>query len=403
MAVVTHSFRKISANMRAPKFSLLAIAACVLLFSCFDALADTNQLQLPPELKMNKDAGRGKLLIVKVGLENGEKLAVFLDTGTGRTCFDKSVEPKLGKRLAESKISHWGKSEEAGVYAAPKLFLGDVPLIAPAKVFTTDLSRFSGQGERIMGILGWDCLSNYCIQLDFTDGKIRFLNSADEDKSGWGKSFPIIPRSTEDPRPTIPANLVGVKGPRSMLDSGCTYDGWLAPALYRQWTNTADLPKDGEVRSHKGILGGETYSDVRLRKHPQKDVPDDDVERNGIGLSFMARHLVTFDFPHQMLYLKPTTTGRLLGEEMEKFVQMFKKDVERARLPGMPNVSDYDYTVETTKNSATINVHPQYNQCTYHYEFAHPAGKKAWRLKKAWRTDAENHVKEYPVLEAGDN
>jgi hypothetical protein len=50
------------------------------------------------------------------------------------------------------------------------------------------------------------------------------------------------------------------------------------------------------------MLGGDTYPDIYL---------NGDGKYNGIGLRFLARHLVTFDFPKRTMYLKRTSIGPL--------------------------------------------------------------------------------------------
>ena len=54
--------------------------------------------ELPADVIVNKDAGRGMWLFVTLRLESGEELPFFVDTGMTFTLFDKSLESKLGKR-----------------------------------------------------------------------------------------------------------------------------------------------------------------------------------------------------------------------------------------------------------------------------------------------------------------
>src|SRR5437016_7588989 len=63
---------------------------------------------LPPEVSMNKDAGHGNWLFVTIGLESGEELPFFIDTGSTVTCFDKSLTSKLGEPIGVGKLQHYG-------------------------------------------------------------------------------------------------------------------------------------------------------------------------------------------------------------------------------------------------------------------------------------------------------
>lgn len=253
---------------------------------------------------MNQDAGRGGMLLLTLRLESGEELPFLVDSGTSGTLIDKSWEPKLGKCLGTGIYQSWGVKETNNIYAMPKLYLGGVPLQAGDQIVAYNFKNASdGAGHPLMGILGFDVLKHYCLQLDFAAGKIRFLDDEQAGKEEWGETFPIVELNANDARPAVAWNLLGVPGPHSLIDSGCNYDGWLMPKYYQQWTNRAEPPANGEARSPKGALGGEMYPDVYLREI--------NVESDGVGLRFLARHLVTLDFPKRMLYLQRQSIGPL--------------------------------------------------------------------------------------------
>ncbi len=115
--------------------------------------------ELPAEVAMNEEAGRGMLLFVKLRLESGEDVSCAVDTGAPTSLLPKSVEPKLGKCLGEAEFSTLDTSKaKERIFAAPKLYLDDTPLVMGSHIGTWDSS---------MGVLGLDCLRHYCIQLDF--------------------------------------------------------------------------------------------------------------------------------------------------------------------------------------------------------------------------------------------
>src|SRR5580658_8439889 len=81
---------------------------------------------LPADIVMNPEAGRGGQLNITIRLADGQQLPVLVDTGANATVLDKSLEPKLGKRLGKGLASGWGAKGTADLYAAPKLYLGNV-------------------------------------------------------------------------------------------------------------------------------------------------------------------------------------------------------------------------------------------------------------------------------------
>jgi len=252
---------------------------------------------------INKDAGRGNWLIVTIQLGSGQKLPVIVDTGASATTLNKSLAPKLGKCLGTVIAPYWDTFETNDVHAAPRFYLGGTPLLMTGDaIFCSDVKDLlAGTHQHIRGILGMDVLEHYCIQLDFAAGKMRFLDDQHADKSTWGKAFPIVALNDQDARPAVAENLVGRQGPHSIIDSGFLGDGWLMPKYFQSWTNDAVSPTNGEMRWPYGKFGGEKY--------PMFSLCAKNVESDGLGLDFLARHLVTLDFPNHTLYLKRQSIG----------------------------------------------------------------------------------------------
>jgi hypothetical protein len=279
----------------------------ILSLFCSCAMENSEHIRRPLAAPFNHDAGRGSLLSVTLRLESGEALPLIVDTGTSVTCLDASLEDKLGEPLGTTTVRQWGKLEKKNVYATPKLYLGNTTLKTAGQITTMEFRSLSAQMKRpLMGILGMDVLRHYCIQLDFAAHEMRFLDSKQANKKDWGKAFRIVPLHPNDERPAIAQNLFGAQGPHSLIDSGYDTDGWLMPIYFQQWTNRATLPAKGEIRSPDGLFGGETYSNVSLRNV--------NVRSDGIGLNFLARHLVTLDFPNHTMYLKRTSVDPLVSE-----------------------------------------------------------------------------------------
>jgi hypothetical protein len=302
-----------------------------LLFLCCCATENAVGATLPAEVPINQEAGGGGWLVVTLRLESGQELPVVVDTGTSVTFFDKSLEPQLGNPLDTAEFQSWGTKKKVNVYAAPKVFLGGAPLMMPQRILTDDFKSWaSATGHPVMGMLSLDCLRHYCIQLDFAAGKMRFLDDEQADKQKWGKAFPIVPLNPQDGRAAVAENLFGAQGPHSLIDSGISEDGWLMPKYFQQWTNRAVPPEKGEARFPNGAFGGEKYPLVSLQRI--------DVESDGIGLRFLARHLVTLDFPKQTMYLQRQSIGPLPDARLTRMqaveplvTEVLQEDVGAAR------------------------------------------------------------------------
>lgn len=360
---------------------------------------------------MNEDAGRGRLLIVEVRLSDGEKLPLAVDTGSPMTAFVKSLEPKLGRRLESLTVWNFGVTQKAGAYAAPKLYLGDVPLqMTGKKVATFDPQKLADRNwPSVQGFLGMDVLRNYCIQLDFGAREVRFLNDEHADTNRWGAPFRLT--DIGDGCMSINENLAGTKGPGSVVDSGCDSSGWLRPALYRQWTNQ-DSSADEKIYSPNGTLGGEIYHELNLRRLDSNSIAGDDghVKFNGIGLRVLAENLVTLDFPNRTMYLKRTSEWPLASRDMEAAMKAAEESslkslwqlADRHQLPGLSKDDDIRTTAfhfNQVEDTATWDlVKEKGDSFTYHYTFTGAAKDGPWKLQKAWRTDQGGHaMEEYPV------
>ena len=370
----------------------------VLLCSCATTRHGSSVIpasDLPAEVTINKDAGRGNLVFVTLRLESGEELPFLVDTGTSGTVLDKSLEPKLGKRVGTVTMGHWGAKDEANQYAAPKLYLGSTTLMMSRTTISVldfkDLSAHTG--FPIMGALGMDVLGHYCIQLDFVAGKMRFLDSEHADKRAWGKAFPLAALNARDARPSLCENLFGARGPHSLIDTGYSTDGWLMPRYFQQWTNAAARLAKGEVHSPNGSLGGETYPQVSLR--------EEKVESDGIGLPFLARHLVTLDFPRRMLYLKRTSDGPLAEAGAAAAITFLRDLKENSKLPGWSKDEHGEakgVKTDAALSSTTIDVLKTGDTSIYHYTVTGGSNDSPRRLQKAWRTDQNDRtVEEYSI------
>ena len=390
-----------------------ALLSLLLLCSCATASHSpiaASGAKLPANVRMDKDTGRGNWLFVTLRLGSGEELPFFLDTGASGTCFDKSLERILGARQGTDTSWHFGHQDDAGVYLAPKLYLGGAKLeMTGPNVATIDLEAEieSQVGRPIAGVLGMDVLEHYCLQLDFAAREIRFLDADHADKSGWGKPFSLT--NTDDVFPALGANLAGSHGPGSLLDTGCTSDGWLSAALYDQWTNHASAPAEGQVRSPSGALDGEVYDDMDLQRldDDEGSSGDSHMKVNGIGLRFLSRHLVTFDFPNRMMYLKRTSAAplsltvreqRAAGRSVYLCLRNLKK---RDQLPGWSKAEELPKSATfhgQNLSSGTLTIRKKGDSSAYHYWVTRASKQNPWQLEKAWRTDGKGRkIQEYAV------
>lgn len=400
-------------NFKSVHLNSVFIVPCLLLL-CSCATPNSNCPQLPADVTMNKDAGRGGLLLVTFHLADGKKLPLVLDTGSPWTAFDKSLEPKLGRRLDTGTLWNFGVEQEIGAYAAPQLYLGKILLrMTGTNVVTFNRKKLADHDWfPFMGFLGMDVLRNYCLQLDFTAGKIRFLDDSHADKTNWGQPFLLT--DIGDGCFSINENLAGVKGLGSVIDTGCNSSGWLRPELFQQWTNQASAT-DTKVRFPDGLLGEEIYHDLNLRNLDVKSLSTNDthISLNGIGLRVLSQNLVTLDFPNRTMYLKRASKWPLVDKATMAKTMMVGKSAlkflihlnEKNQLPGASKndhgkTTDvhFDHNDSPYLDSVTWDILKNGDPSIYHYIVTRASKNGPWKLQKAWRTDTDGKTfEEFPV------
>ena len=349
---------------------------------------------LPPEVSLNSDAGRGNLLFLTLHFKNGRELPCIVDTGSPVTILDKSLEPYLGKRIATTMFWNFGVRQEGGVYAARRLYLGNTQLKTTPYLLTLDFKSLSKKTDRlVLGILGMDCLSNYCIQLDFDAGKLRFLAPDHAQGEGLGSAFPITyssegQGSKDFVRPFIPqGGLFEERGTNLLIDTGYRVEGALATTLFheaRQTPGAVDAQDVGRVWFPQCQWNGQTYTNLLLGDGGGS--LDYGSGGNLLGLQFLARHLVTLNFPRKTLYLKPRRAGPLTNDRMQTAERFVNKLKQTGQLPGWPADAPGTLYQEAFPDFEAFDGKKTGDPAAYHYRVIPDSEPGSWKLEKAWKT-----------------
>jgi hypothetical protein len=272
------------------------------------------------EATFNRSAGAGDWLFITLRLEDGQELLVLVDTGAPVSALDKSLERKLGKRLGQRQLHYVWKDAAAGEFKAPKLFLANTQLQTGSHVstmdFSTDPARTNSTGRPLMGVLGMDCMRHYCIQLDFKARRMRFLAGRPPEPEALGRAFPLhVYPSGLSGYVTVGESFTATKRVKPILDTGCMADGILEPKEFEIALREQKMGLTRQFKHRLGFqqrvaygceatFGGETYTDLILAQAPPLVVGGQTNYLNAIGLPFLARHLVTLDFPRRTMFLR---------------------------------------------------------------------------------------------------
>ena len=327
------------------------------------------EIRLPPEIGMNESAGHWGRLFVKIRIGHSEDVLFLLDTGASSTVIDKSLRSRLGKRLERTSIAGWHGKEQLDIHSSPPLFLAgtELPL---AKVGVKDLGMPINPNFE-QGILGMDCLANYCIQFDFEARKIRFLDSHRLVRADLGKEFQMTFRNKI---PYIRAStLSGLKGTELLVDSGYDLDG-------RVETPSDETKPPATIRLSDCVWDGWNYTNVAVRHGDGLKV---------LGLRFLARHLVTLDFPERKMYLKQTRTAPFATTDVEAASGFMKSLKEAGQLPDWLPQEKGSLAAAPNELETLLGWRANDSR-VLKYKTKYDLETGAFRLAEAWRLDKEN-------------
>lgn len=265
------------------------------------------------------------LIIIKLNINNEGPFNFILDTGVGLMII---TEPKLIDSINLTsktiiKIPGLGEGEDNEAYLTPALKIGIDGLeshdvnAAILKKDQFNLSNFAGMP--IDGLLGYDFFSNLAVKIDFSDSTITVCKP--EDLRHMGKFTPI-PISIEERKPYMRANITFPNG--KTVDSKLVIDiGAGHPVSIENMIKANGLPPKSAPASLGIGLNGpiegfiSRINEIDIGKFKIMDViasfPDDrkphitsSIFRDGnLGVGILKKFDVIFDYPDNLLYLKP--------------------------------------------------------------------------------------------------
>ena len=294
------------------------------------------EIDKPEVLAEFSISGSPGLILLPVDFD-GEEYQFVLDTGSSRAIFDVSLKDKLGKQISQiqGKDAN-GKPFTIEVFKAPHAHLDKLCLARHWWVGVIDLEPVSSlTWQKIDGIIGMDFLKKYAVQIDFDNRKVLFLKSKRE---GNIFSFlgPAINKHPEWGQPVsirykFRSNQPFVKGiignnisADFLIDTGFTgrfFGGFLESKIFKRTfpknifkertekdvtiKGMANLDFNDIALADKFSLGPFEYEDIGFGEH----------YRSLLGLEFLSRHLVTFDFPNKKMYLQKNDDLETINSE----------------------------------------------------------------------------------------
>jgi hypothetical protein len=249
-------------------------------------------------------SGGGDLAVLPVRL--GDAVYEFvLDTGVGPTVYDVSLRKVLGPVKREVAASTYGRRLEVALFTPPDAFLGMTKLRGTALVAAIDLRpvrEFTGYDVR--GLVGVDALMNQIVELNFDTGEMRLLDRVGE---GAGMLLPLTFGQTG--QLYVDADIAGWGRHQFQLDTGLVASGRLAHPVFDAFVTNGSLTRLAHehfvslAETRRVRFGTLDAIQIGANTHRELDFSDGG-PISALGIAFLSRYVVTFDFPRQTLYLK---------------------------------------------------------------------------------------------------
>lgn len=274
-----------------------------------DAIAGTDALVVS-RFTFDPDADE---IMVPVEL-NGKRTNFVLDTGATMSIFDTALRRQLGEPVRTTTL-HGADGETAQVelFLPPPTKVAGLPFDDVEEVICLDLWRLRDDGQsHIRGVVGMDFLQNRVIRLDFDAGEVTFLRSVPRDA---GVSVPLgfSPRLI----PTVTLSVGGAGRRVFLVDTGYAglSVGRLSSELLDPLIDNGNAIVHGTgvtVTALKSSQVREVYlREITLDEFRHSASPFAESDHESVGLGYLSRYIVTFNFPRMKMYLKP---GRRFNE-----------------------------------------------------------------------------------------
>ena len=279
----------------------------ILTYGCADEPQETSTSPAKHNILAEfKIAKSGDPILLPVTFIEKEHLFV-LDTGSSLTVYDTSLRHELGKVKKIEKGLTLGGPIKAEIFDAPEAFLGHLNLKDSNEVICLDLKMISLiEGRKISGIIGMNFLKRYVIQIDFDHGTLSFLLPVEGQHPELG--IELLLRYDTMGWPQITGNILDDVKVKFVIDTGATgAAGSLDSMIFEEILSKKEI-KTSEALSAtaSGIVRSREIrvSNLSVGAFKYDQLIFGEANWSHLVLSFLSRHIVTFDFPNSMIYLK---------------------------------------------------------------------------------------------------
>jgi hypothetical protein len=277
---------------------ILIVGCCVLAAETAGWAADR---KIPKTLAEFEVAPDGDFVLLPL-IINQREYQFLLCTGLVTTVVDQKLRDELELPVTEPR-NHGNRNGKKRYKLNARLGTNDLRF--PDGVEVRDYSPMrEGLDLDFHGEIGMDVLRNQIVQIDFADGIVRFLPAV---PAGSGESIKIV--QPEFAVPILQLVVAGEKPQRFFVSTARAGNSLDIDNRYLE-----ELEEKGKAKvltREEGVVPSGTRSfrtvrveEIQIGSFRHAGLIANSGEGNSVGLSYLSRFLVTFDFPHGKMYLK---------------------------------------------------------------------------------------------------
>lgn len=238
-------------------------------------------------------------------LINRREYRFLVCTSLATTIIDEKLQEELELPAIESRNGSNGKPR----YKL-QARLGNSDLAFPDGVLTGDYTAMrQGLDLEFYGEIGMDVLRGQIMQIDFDEGILRFLPAV---PPGSGEAIKTIHPGQEYSVPMVQVVVPGQKPQKFFVSTAragnsLDIDNRFLAALEEDEKVSVLAKEKGVNRSGTRSFQTVRLDEIQIGSFRHEGIIGNSGEGNYVGLSYLSRYLVTFDFPKGKMYLKKGT------------------------------------------------------------------------------------------------
>ena len=264
-------------------------------------------------------------IIIKISLDNSEPLNFIFDTGAGATLLSKNTADSL-QYQSGIKRRNVGVSGEHKVFLIKgvKVNFDSKPLLKGVNVLSTQtFFEELDNGEQVHGVIGFDMLSEYVIEINNDAKQLVLYNDSGYKYSGSGVEQPVY---IVQNLPIINAKVKTYSGTvfegQFMVDTGARSDVIISSPSVIKYDLAENVGKHYTIRANIGTstrrtkmrygrlasfdLAGRNFSDIPVAlSSDNKGVLSMDFIDGLVGNKLLQRFNIVLDYTSEKIYFEP--------------------------------------------------------------------------------------------------